>query len=52
MINPGSVNTGLHRDGDMAIKLFDRFIGRTLEEVRRLLTDVAAVKGTETHGSI
>lgn len=50
MINPGSVDTDLHRDGDIGVKLFDRFIGRTLEEGGRLLIDAAVVKGAETHG--
>jgi retinol dehydrogenase-12 len=50
MINPGSVDTGLHRDGDMGVKLFDKFIGRTPEKGGRLLIDAAVVKGEETHG--
>jgi retinol dehydrogenase-12 len=50
MINPGSVDTDLHRDRDIGVKLFDRFIGKTPEEGRRLLIDAAVVKGAETHG--
>lgn len=50
LINPGSVDTGLHRDGDRFIKTFDRVFGRTPEEGGRLLLDAAVVKGAESHG--
>ncbi|PVH76571.1 putative 3-oxoacyl-reductase [Cadophora sp. DSE1049] len=50
LINPGSVDTGLHRDGNKIIQGFDRFIGRTREEGGLLLMDAAVVKGRETHG--
>jgi NAD(P)-dependent dehydrogenase (short-subunit alcohol dehydrogenase family) len=48
--NPGSVDTGLHRDGNKFIQTFDRVVGRTPEGGGRLLIDAAAVKGLETHG--
>lgn len=50
LINPGSVDTGLHRDGSKIIQGFDRFIGRTREEGGLLLMDAAVVKGADTHG--
>lgn len=50
LINPGSVDTGLHRDGNKFIQTFDRVLGRTPEEGGRLLIDAAIVKGVETHG--
>lgn len=50
LINPGSVDTGLHRDGDRVIQMFDRVIGRTPPEGARLLLDAALVKGKESHG--
>ncbi|KAH8800389.1 putative 3-oxoacyl-reductase [Xylogone sp. PMI_703] len=49
-VNPGSVNTGLHRDGGNLIQFFDRVIGRTSTEGGRLLMDAAFVKGKDTHG--
>lgn len=49
-VNPGSVDTGLHRDGGKLIRTFDRIIGRTCEEGARLLMDAAFVKATTTHG--
>jgi len=48
--NPGSVDSGLHRDGGKGIQMFDRLIGRTREEGGRLLMDAAFVKGETTHG--
>lgn len=50
LINPGSVDTGLHRDGNKIIQGFDRIVGRTREEGGRLLIDAAVVKGRDTHG--
>ncbi|KUJ17313.1 putative 3-oxoacyl-reductase [Mollisia scopiformis] len=50
LINPGSVDTGLHRDGNKFIQTFDRVVGRTPEEGGRLLIDAAVVKGENTHG--
>ncbi|KAE8441520.1 hypothetical protein EG329_004866 [Mollisiaceae sp. DMI_Dod_QoI] len=50
LINPGSVDTGLHRDGNKFIQSFDRVVGRTPEEGGRLLIDAAVVKGKDTHG--
>ncbi|KAH7324070.1 putative 3-oxoacyl-reductase [Rhexocercosporidium sp. MPI-PUGE-AT-0058] len=50
LINPGSVDTGLHRDGNKIIQGFDRVVGRTREEGGLLLMDAAVVKGPETHG--
>ncbi len=50
LINPGSVDTGLHRDGNKFIQSFDRVVGRTPEEGGRLLVDAAVVKGKDTHG--
>lgn len=41
LINPGSVDTGLHRDGNKIIQTFDRVIGRTPEEGGLLLMDAA-----------
>jgi hypothetical protein len=49
-INPGSVDTGLYRDGDMGVKLFDRFIRRTPEGGGGLLIDAVVVKEAETPG--
>ncbi len=48
--NPGSVNSGLHRDGGKLIRTFDQVIGRTREEGGRLLMDAAFVQGKSTHG--
>jgi hypothetical protein len=48
--NPGSVDTGLHRDGNKAIQTYGRVVGRTPEEGGRLLIDAAVVKGVDTHG--
>lgn len=48
--NPGSVDSGLHRDGGKMIRIFDHVIGRTREEGGRLLMDAATVKGFTTHG--
>lgn len=48
--NPGSVDTGLHRDGNAFIQTFDRVLGRTSGEGGRLLIDAAVVKSGETHG--
>lgn len=50
LINPGSVDTGLHKDGNKIIQTFDRVVGRTPEEGGRLLIDAAVVKGEDTHG--
>jgi len=50
LINPGSVDTGLHRDGNIFIQTFDRVLGRSREEGGRLLIDAAVVKGAESHG--
>jgi hypothetical protein len=50
LINPGSVDAGLHRDGNKFIQTFDRVLGRTPEEGGRLLIDAAVVKGAESHG--
>jgi retinol dehydrogenase-12 len=50
LVNPGSVDTGLHRDGNKIIQIFDRIVGRTPEEGGRLLIDAAVVKGEDTHG--
>lgn len=50
LINPGSVDTGLHRDGNKIIQGFDQVVGRTREEGGLLLMDAAVVKGAETHG--
>ncbi|KAF4628865.1 hypothetical protein G7Y89_g9290 [Cudoniella acicularis] len=47
--NPGSVGSGLHRDNKM-LSMYDKIIGRTLEEGSRLLMDAAVVKGVETDG--
>jgi len=48
--NPGSLDTGLHRDGKKTIQLFDRFIGRKPKEGGRLVMDAALAKGSNTHG--
>lgn len=50
LINPGSVDTGLHRDANAIVQTFDKVIGRTPAEGGRLLIDAAVVKGAETHG--
>lgn len=49
LINPGSVDTGLHR-GNKVFQLMDKIVGRTPEEGGRLLVDAAVVKGSESHG--
>ena len=49
LINPGSVDTGLHRDNKM-FQVFDSIVGRTPEEGGRLLIDAAVVKRSEAHG--
>ena len=41
MVNPGSVNTGLHRDGPQMMQLFDRVVGRTAVEAANLVFDAA-----------
>jgi hypothetical protein len=50
LFNPGSVDTGLHRDSGGMLKWFDRIFGRTPEEGGRLVIDAAVVKGADTHG--
>ena len=50
LINPGSVDTGLHRDANKFIQTFDSVIGRTPEEGGRLLIDAAVLKGADSHG--
>ncbi|RDL30819.1 uncharacterized protein BP5553_10164 [Venustampulla echinocandica] len=49
LVNPGSVDTGLHRDNKI-FQVVDRIVGRTSDEGGRLLIDAAVVKGSETHG--
>jgi retinol dehydrogenase-12 len=49
LINPGSVDTGLHRDNKV-FQFMDKVVGRTPEEGGRLLIDAAMVKGSESHG--
>lgn len=50
MLNPGSVKTDLHRDGNAAIQAFDKLFGRTSEQAARLVLSAAAVHGANTHG--
>jgi retinol dehydrogenase 12 len=55
LVNPGSVNTGLHRDGQKTIngrflQFFDRILGRTPEEGGRLVMDGVVIKGRNSHG--
>ncbi|KAJ5587006.1 3-oxoacyl-reductase [Penicillium hispanicum] len=50
MVNPGSVNTSLHRDGSKLVQAYDRIVGRTVEEAARMLISAAVVHGVETHG--
>jgi retinol dehydrogenase 12 len=55
LVNPGSVDTGLHRDGHQTsngkfMQRFDRILGRTPEEGGRLVMDGAVVKGNDTQG--
>ena len=55
LINPGTVDTGLHRDGRKTfsgnfLQCFDRLLGRTREEGGRLVMDGAVVKRKDTHG--
>ena len=55
LVNPGTVDTGLHRDGHQTfsgkfLQRFDRLVGRTPEEGGRLVMDGAIVKGEDTHG--
>ena len=47
--SPGNINTGLHRDSK-AFSMFDRVVGRTLEEGGWLVLDAASVKGSDAHG--
>jgi retinol dehydrogenase 12 len=51
LVNPGSVNSGLHRDpaGKM-VQIFDRVIGRSTAQAALLLVDAAVVKAGDTHG--
>jgi retinol dehydrogenase 12 len=49
-VNPGLVNTGLHRNGSKPLQTFDRILGRTPEEGGRPSIDAAIVKGPEIHG--
>jgi NAD(P)-dependent dehydrogenase (short-subunit alcohol dehydrogenase family) len=55
LVNPGSVDTSLHRDGQKTfngkfLQRFDRILGRTPDEGGRLVMDGAVVKGSDTHG--
>ncbi|KAH8697818.1 putative 3-oxoacyl-reductase [Talaromyces proteolyticus] len=50
LLNPGSVDTGLHRDFNKALQTFDRIVGRTPDEGARLLLDAALVQSSTTHG--
>jgi retinol dehydrogenase-12 len=55
LVNPGNVDTGLHRDGQQTfngkfLQRFDRLVGRTPNEGGRLVMDGAVVKGRDTHG--
>lgn len=50
LVNPGSVDIGLQRDGNKFIQSFDRVIGRTAGEGGRLLIDAAVAKGEDAHG--
>jgi len=55
LVNPGTMDTGLHRDGHQTfngkfLQRFDRLLGRTPEEGGRLVMDGAVVKGKDTHG--
>ncbi|KAH6703155.1 hypothetical protein BKA61DRAFT_703678 [Leptodontidium sp. MPI-SDFR-AT-0119] len=45
LMNLGSVDTGLHRDGNKIIQGFNLVLGRSQDEVGLLLRDAAAVKG-------
>ena len=55
LVNPGTLDTGLHRDGQQTfngkfLQRFDRLLGRTPDEGGRLVMDGAVVKGRDTHG--
>lgn len=50
LLNPGSVDSGLHRDFNKAVQMFDKIVGRTPDEAARLLLDAALVQGVSTHG--
>jgi NAD(P)-dependent dehydrogenase (short-subunit alcohol dehydrogenase family) len=50
LLNPGSVNSGLHRDFNKAVQIFDKIVGRTPDEGARLLLDAALVQSASTHG--
>ncbi|CRG92388.1 RNA replicase polyprotein [Talaromyces islandicus] len=50
LLNPGSVNSGLHRDFNKAVQMFDKIVGRTPDEGARLLLDAALVQSVSTHG--
>lgn len=50
LLNPGSVNSGLHRDFSKAVQMFDKVVGRTPDEGARLLLDAALVQNVQTHG--
>ncbi|OJJ08315.1 hypothetical protein ASPVEDRAFT_89543 [Aspergillus versicolor CBS 583.65] len=48
--NPGAVDTGIHRDGNLLIRKFDRYVGRSVEQGASLMLNAAVVKGAESHG--
>lgn len=40
----------IHRDANLLIRKFDRYVGRSVEQGASLVLDAAAVKGPESHG--
>lgn len=49
-LNPGLVDTGLHRDSGKVVRIMDWLLAWTPQEGGRLLIDAAVVKGKESHG--
>lgn len=40
----------IHRDGNLLIRKFDRYVGRSVEQGASLMLNAAVVKGAESHG--
>lgn len=43
-------STSIHRDGNLLIRKFDRYVGRSVEQGASLVLNAAVVKGPESHG--
>lgn len=42
--------TRIHRDGNLLIRKFDQYVGRSVEEGANLTLNALAVQGPESHG--